>query len=68
MPGVMGMQQIAGVQILSVQVLGVQVLSVQALRSQIASGGFRRGLDAGEQKRDRIHGGTCGRSERNWYA
>jgi hypothetical protein len=62
MPGVMGMQQISGVQILS-----VQVLSVQALRSQIAVV-FRRGLDAGEQKRDRIHGGTCGRSERNWYA
>jgi hypothetical protein len=33
-----------------VQVLSVQVLSVQALRSQIASGGFRRGLDAGERK------------------
>ena len=63
MPGVMGMQQIAGVQILS-----VQVLSVQALRSQIASGGFRRGLDVGERKLERIHGGTCGRSERNWYA
>jgi hypothetical protein len=63
MPGVMGMQQIAGVQILS-----VQVLSVQALRSQIVSGGFRRRLDAGEQKLDRILGGTCGRSERNWYA
>jgi len=45
-----------------------QVLRVQALRSQVASGGFRRGLDAGEQKLDRIHGGTCGRSERNWYA
>ncbi len=58
MPGVMGMQEIAG----------VQVLSVQALRSQIASGGFHRRLDVGEQKRDRIHGGTCGRSERNWYA
>jgi hypothetical protein len=43
-------------------------LSVQTLRSQIASGGFRRGLDAGEQKLDRVHGGTCGRSERNWYA
>jgi hypothetical protein len=43
-------------------------LSAQALRSQIASGGFRRRLDAGEQKLDRIHGGTCGRSERNWYA
>ena len=57
------MQQIAGVQILS-----VQVLSVQTLRSQIVSGGFRRGLDAGEQKLDRVHGGTCGRSERNWYA
>ena len=54
----MGMQQIAG----------VQVLSVQALRSQVASGGFRRGPDAGEQKLDRIHGGICGRSERNWYA
>jgi hypothetical protein len=63
MPGVMGMQQIAGVQILS-----VQVLSVQALRSQIVSGGFRRRLDAGEQKLDRIPGGACGRSERNWYA
>lgn len=58
MPGVMGMQQIAG----------VQVLSVQALRSQIVSGGFRRRLDVGEQKLGRIHGGTCGRSERNWYA
>ena len=58
MPGVMGMQQIAG----------VQVLSVQALRSQIASGDFRRELHAGEQKLDRIPGGTCGRSERNWYA
>jgi hypothetical protein len=58
MLGVMGMQQIAG----------VQVLSVPALCSQIASGGFRRGLEAGEQKLDRIHGGTCGRSERNWYA
>ena len=73
MPGVMGMQQIAGVQILSVQILSVQVLSVQvlsaqALRSQIASGGFRRRLDVGEQKLDRILGGTCGRSERNWYA
>jgi hypothetical protein len=32
MPGVMGMQQIAG----------MQVASVQALRAQIASGGFRR--------------------------
>jgi hypothetical protein len=68
MPGVMGMQQIAGVQIAGVQILSVQVLSVQALRSQIASGGFRRGLDAGERKLERIHGGTCGRSERNWYA
>jgi hypothetical protein len=58
MPGVMGMQQIAG----------MQVLSVQALRSQIASRGFRRGLDAGEQKLERIHAGTCERSERNWYA
>jgi hypothetical protein len=63
MPGIMGMQQIA-----DMHVLGTQVLSVQALRSQIAPGGFRRGLDAGEQKLDRIHGGTCGRSERNWYA
>jgi hypothetical protein len=43
-------------------------LSVQALRSQIASGDFRRELHAGEQKLDRIHGGTCGRSERNCYA
>jgi hypothetical protein len=43
-------------------------LSVQALRSQIACGGFRRRLDVGEQKLGRIHGGTCGRSERNWYA
>ena len=63
MPGVMGMQQTAGVQVLS-----VQVLSARAWRSQIASGGVHRRLDAGEQKLDRIHGGTCGRSERNWYA
>jgi hypothetical protein len=62
MLGVMGMQQIGRAS------LERQVLSVQALRSQVASGGFRRGLDAGEQKLDRIHGGTCGRSERNWYA
>jgi len=34
----MGMQQIAG----------MQVSIVHALRSQIASGGFRRGLHAGE--------------------
>ena len=62
MLGVMGMQQIGRAS------LERQVLSVQALRSQVASGGFRRGLDAGEQKLDRIHGGTCGRSERNCYA
>lgn len=62
MLGVMGMQQIGRAS------LERQVLSVQALRSQVASGGFRRGLDAGEQKLDRIHGGICGRSERNWYA
>ena len=62
MLGVMGMQQIGRAS------LERQVLSVQALRSQVASGGFCRGLDAGEQKLDRIHGGTCGRSERNWYA
>jgi len=62
MLGVMGMQQIGRAS------LERQVLSVQALRSQVASGGFRRGLDAVEQKLDRIHGGTCGRSERNWYA
>jgi len=62
MLGVMGMQQIGRAS------LERQVLSVQALRSQVASGGFRRGLDAGEQKLDRIYGGTCGRSERNWYA
>ena len=62
MLGVMGMQQIGRAS------LERQVLSVQALRSQVVSGGFRRGLDAGEQKLDRIHGGTCGRSERNWYA
>ncbi len=62
MLGVMGMQQIGRAS------LERQVLSVQGLRSQVASGGFRRGLDAGEQKLDRIHGGTCGRSERNWYA
>jgi hypothetical protein len=62
MLGVMGMQQIGRAS------LERQVLSVQALRSQVASGGFRRGLDAGEKKLDRIHGGTCGRSERNWYA
>jgi len=62
MLGVMGMQQIGRAS------LERQVLSVQALRSQVASGGFRRGLDAGEQKLDRIHGGTCGRSEGNWYA
>ncbi len=62
MLGIRGMQQIGRAS------LERQVLSVQALRSQVASGGFRRGLDAGEQKLDRIHGGTCGRSERNWYA
>jgi hypothetical protein len=38
MPGVMSMQQIAG----------MQVSSVLALRAQIPSGGFRRGLNAGE--------------------
>jgi len=52
MLGVMGMQQIGRAS------LERQVLSVQALRSQVASGGFRRGLDAGEQKLDRIHGGN----------
>ena len=62
MLGIRGMQQTGRAS------LERQVLSVQALRSQVASGGFRRGLDAGEQKLDRIHGGTCGRSERNWYA
>jgi hypothetical protein len=58
MLGVMGMQQIAG----------VQVLSVQALRSQIASSGFRRGRMPANSSSTAFIGGTCARSERNWYA
>jgi hypothetical protein len=69
----MGMQQGAGMPVFSLQDvsfpdLGLADLDVQALHPQIASGGSRRRRDVGEQRLDRIHGGTCGRSERNWYA